>query len=82
MEPEEHGTKRAGDRAEVEERAPESRNRSLCLRLGAILLTGMVIMCAVMFAGTYEWSRIFMALTMCGAMGLVMPQEDGRSVEA
>ena len=49
------------------------------LRFAAMILTGMVIMYAVMFAGSWEWghiqfsqSRVFMALTMGGAMGLVM----------
>jgi hypothetical protein len=49
------------------------------LRFGAMILTGMVVMYAVMFVGSYEWShvrwsesRLFMALTMGGAMGLVM----------
>ncbi|RBY85069.1 DUF305 domain-containing protein [Blastococcus sp. TF02A-30] len=49
------------------------------LRFGAMILTAMVVMYAAMFAGTYEWghvrfseSRVFMALTMGGTMGLVM----------
>lgn len=49
------------------------------LRFGAMILTAMVVMYAVMFVGTWEWShvrfsesRVFMALTMGGAMGLVM----------
>ncbi|MGD9711867.1 MAG: DUF305 domain-containing protein [Thermomicrobiales bacterium] len=44
-----------------------------------MILTGMVVMYWVMFVGSWEWShirfsqsRIFMALTMGGAMGLVM----------
>lgn len=49
------------------------------LRFAAMILTGMVVMYATMFVGTWEWShirwsesRVFMALTMGGAMGLVM----------
>ncbi len=53
--------------------------RVMYLRFAAMILTGMVVMYATMFAGTYQWShvrfsesRVFMALTMGGAMGLVM----------
>ena len=49
------------------------------LQFGAMILTSMVVMYFVMFAGSWEWthirfsqSRIFMAVTMGGAMGLVM----------
>lgn len=49
------------------------------LRFAAMLLTAMVVMYWVMFVGSWEWShirfsqsRIFMAVTMGGAMGLVM----------
>ncbi|WP_454085402.1 DUF305 domain-containing protein [Georgenia sp. Marseille-Q6866] len=49
------------------------------LRFGVMLLTAMVVMYWVMFVGTWEWdhvrfsqSRVFMAVTMGGAMGLVM----------
>ncbi len=49
------------------------------LRFAAMIATGMVVMYFVMFVGSWEWghvrfseSRIFMALTMGGAMGLVM----------
>ena len=48
-------------------------------RFAAMILTGMVIMYWTMFAGSWEWghvrlseSRLFMALTMGGAMGIVM----------
>lgn len=48
-------------------------------RFAAMVLTGTVVMYATMYAGTWEWShvrfsesRIFMALTMGGTMGLVM----------
>lgn len=67
-----------------EERAPGRSGTSGTdwkpyLRFAAMILTGMVVMYAAMFAGTYEWghvrfseNRVFMALTMGGTMGLVM----------
>ena len=49
------------------------------LRFAAMIFTGMVVMYWLMFVGSWEWShirfsesRVFMALTMGGAMGLVM----------
>lgn len=49
------------------------------LRFGAMILTAMVVMYAAMFVSSYEWghvrwseSRLFMAFTMGGSMGLVM----------
>lgn len=49
------------------------------LRFGAMILTAMVVMYGVMFVPTWEWShvqwsesRMFMALTMGGTMGLIM----------
>lgn len=52
---------------------------TMYLRFAAMILTGMVVMYWTMFAGVWEWghirfseSRVFMALTMGGAMGLVM----------
>lgn len=54
-------------------------SRGMYLRFAAMILTGMVVMYAAMFIGSYEWghvrwseSRMFMALTMGGAMGLIM----------
>jgi hypothetical protein len=53
--------------------------RGMYLRFGAMILTAMVVMYGVMFVGTYEWShvrfsesRVYMALTMGGTMGLIM----------
>ncbi len=53
--------------------------KQMYLRFGAMILTGMVVMYWVMFVGSWEWShvrwsqsRMFMALTMGGTMGLVM----------
>lgn len=55
------------------------RERTMYLRFGAMILTSMVLMYFLMFAASWELShvrvsqsRIFMALTMGGAMGLVM----------
>jgi hypothetical protein len=52
---------------------------TMYLRFGAMILTAMVVMYGVMFVSTYEWdhlrwseSRLFMALTMGGTMGLIM----------
>jgi hypothetical protein len=49
------------------------------LTFGAMILTAMAVMYALMFVGSWEWghvrlseSRIFMALTMGGSMGMVM----------
>lgn len=56
-----------------------AHDRKMYLRFAAMILTGMVVMYWVMFVGSWEWShirfsesRIFMALTMGGAMGMVM----------
>jgi hypothetical protein len=61
---------------------PDEGNRSSTkqyLRFAAMILTAMVVMYWVMFAGTWQWSdirpsesRVFMAITMGGTMGLVM----------
>lgn len=54
-------------------------SKGMYLRFGAMILTAMFVMYWVMFVGTYELdhvtfseSRIFMAVTMGGTMGLVM----------
>ena len=53
--------------------------RNMYLRFAAMILTGMVVMYAVMYVASWEWShvrwsesRLFMALTMGGTMALVM----------
>jgi len=58
---------------------PSETHPKMYLRFGAMILTAMVVMYALMFVGSWEWghvrlseSRIFMALTMGGSMGLVM----------
>jgi hypothetical protein len=55
------------------------QSRRMYLRFGAMILTSMVVMYAVMFLGSWEWShvrfsesRLFMTLTMGGAMVVVM----------
>jgi hypothetical protein len=59
--------------------ADRSHGAGMYLRFGAMILTAMVVMYALMFVSTWELShlrlsesRIFMALTMGGAMGVVM----------
>jgi hypothetical protein len=53
--------------------------KKMYLRFGAMILTAMVVMYAVMFVSSWQWghirfseSRVFMALTMGGTMGLIM----------
>jgi Domain of unknown function (DUF305) len=53
--------------------------KKMYLRFAAMITTSMVVMYWTMFAGTWEWShvrfsqsRVFMALTMGGTMGLIM----------
>lgn len=55
------------------------RTLKMYLRFGAMILTAMVVMYWVMFTGSWELShvrfsqsRVFMAVTMGGTMGLVM----------
>jgi ABC-type multidrug transport system fused ATPase/permease subunit len=52
---------------------------AMYLRFAAMILTAMVLMYALMFVATWEWShirwsesRFFMTLTMGGSMGLIM----------
>ena len=54
-------------------------NPQMYLRFGAMILTSMVIMYAVMYMATWQWShltwstsRAFMAMAMGGTMGFVM----------
>lgn len=68
-----------GDHQDHGERTRFSHEQKMYMRFAAMILTGMVIMYWVMFVGSYEWShvrwsesRMFMALTMGGTMGLVM----------
>ncbi len=57
----------------------QSHDKKMYLRFGAMILTAMVVMYAVMFVSSWQWShirfsesRVFMALTMGGTMGLIM----------
>lgn len=57
----------------------QSHEKKMYLRFGAMILTAMVVMYAVMFVSSWQWShirfsesRVFMALTMGGTMGLIM----------
>lgn len=57
----------------------DGMQKQMYLRFAAMIFTGMVVMYFVMFVASWELShvrfsqsRIFMALTMGGAMGLVM----------
>lgn len=59
--------------------ARSSHGGSSYLRFAAMILSGMVVMYALMFVSAYQWdhvrwseSRLFMAMEMGGAMGLVM----------
>lgn len=65
--------------AKPREEHKSKETRRMYLRFAAMILTGMVVMYWVMFVGSWEWShvrfsqsRIFMAITMGGSMGLVM----------
>lgn len=55
------------------------KSGAMYLRFAAMIITAMVVMYWVMFVGSWEWShirfsqsRVFMAVTMGGAMMLVM----------
>ncbi|MEV0898152.1 DUF305 domain-containing protein [Actinoplanes sp. NPDC049802] len=57
----------------------QSHDKKMYLRFAAMILTAMVVMYAVMFVSSWQWnhirfseSRVFMALTMGGTMGLIM----------
>jgi cytochrome c oxidase subunit IV len=57
----------------------QSHGMGMYLRFGGMILTAMVVMYGVMFVSSYEFghirwsqSRMFMALTMGGTMGLIM----------
>jgi len=69
-----HPTENSSD-----ERTTRRKTMQMYVRFGAMILTAMVVMYWVMFAGSWEWShirfsesRVFMAITMGGTMGLVM----------
>lgn len=69
-------SQRRGEDESVEHRTAAWRPY---VRFAAMLATAMVVMYGVMFAGSWEWthirfseSRVFMAITMGGTMGIVM----------
>lgn len=73
-----HGEERRGKEPPQGHERPH-KPWPMYLRFAAMILTGMVVMYWTMFAGVWEWShvrfsesRVFMAVTMGGAMGLVM----------
>ena len=72
-------TNQAHQKHEPEHDRHKKHERAMYVRFAAMVLTAMVVMYWTMFAGTYEWShiewsesRLFMTLTMGGAMGVVM----------
>ena len=69
----------ANDGTNRDDHSDSDMQRKMYLRFGAMILTSMVLMYFVMFVGSWELghvrfsqSRIFMAVTMGGVMGLVM----------
>jgi hypothetical protein len=81
--PDDQTRTRTGDRNEADHGGggdhDSDMQSKMYLRFGAMILTSMVLMYFVMFVGSWEFghirfsqSRIFMAITMGGVMGLVM----------
>lgn len=71
---EEHANPRQPEQTEAQQQM-----RGMYLRFAAMILTAMVVMYWVMFVGSWDWShvrfsqsRVFMAVTMGGTMGLIM----------
>lgn len=63
----------------INEQDQKSHNKSLYLRFLAMIVTAMIVMYWTMFISSWEFShvrfsqsRVFMALTMGGTMGLIM----------
>jgi hypothetical protein len=74
---ESHGASREGEGGHQGEHS--QHGKGMYLRFAAMILTGMVVMYWIMFVSAWDvshvrfsQSRVFMALTMGGAMGLVM----------
>jgi len=62
-----------------EQAGAQHQMRGMYLRFAAMILTAMVVMYWAMFVGSWDWShvrfsqsRVFMAVTMGGTMGLIM----------
>lgn len=73
------GTESNQNNANHQEQSQSQSDLRMYLRFGAMIITGMVVMYAVMFMATWEWShlrwsenRFFMTLAMGGTMGIVM----------
>jgi hypothetical protein len=76
---EDHRRRQSGEESGQHDSDHGAMQKKMYLRFAAMITTSMVVMYWTMFAGTWEWShvqfsqsRVFMALTMGGAMGLVM----------
>lgn len=72
-------TKQSDESMNRAEEGKQSHGAEMYLRFGAMILTAIVIMYALMYISVWEWthvrwseSRLFMALTMGGTMGVVM----------
>ena len=72
-------TKKSDEAKEHGQDGGMSHETKMYLRFTAMITTSMVVMYFTMFAGTWEWShvqfsqsRVFMAVTMGGTMGLIM----------
>jgi hypothetical protein len=72
-------TKKSDEAKEHGQDGGMSHETKMYLRFAAMITTSMVVMYFTMFAGTWEWShvrfsesRVFMAVTMGGTMGLIM----------
>lgn len=72
-------TKKSDETKEHGQDGGMSHETKMYLRFTAMITTSMVVMYFTMFAGTWEWShvrfsqsRVFMAVTMGGTMGLIM----------
>ncbi|MCF6746024.1 DUF305 domain-containing protein [Blastococcus sp. KM273128] len=72
-------TKKSDEAKEHGQDGGMSHDSKMYLRFAAMITTSMVVMYFTMFAGTWEWShvrfsesRVFMAVTMGGTMGLIM----------
>lgn len=75
----EHDPPESGKDAHTDHEQKHSGGMNKYLRFAAMILTAMVVMYWVMFAGSWEWShirfsesRVFMTITMGGTMVLVM----------
>jgi hypothetical protein len=67
------------DSTQHDKHSDSGMQKKMYLRFATMILTSMVVMYWVMYVATWSWdhvtfsqSRVFMAITMGGAMGLVM----------